>query len=456
MKVNTDKAYLLGLLVGGGVLHGETLQIKLPYKKWGNLAINPSRAGGIAEDILSRLNPIWSSQYDMNVSYKVGTDWKILSNSLSDKLKCDLKELGLPLGGELRLNADLETLYPYLITIDHKKNFITGLVDTIGSLAQSHRRFVSDFQVISFEFKGSNFQLVKDITQILMDINCYPDQILWNHPNQHSGTCRYYKSWKKGFKVRVALDDYMLKGGFIFTSKQLSAQENKKLQMSGDNTTEGKPFKVSGRVTLHVDEKSDWLPSQVRGGHYIHNLHFYDVLNLPIPADLNLIDYINNFQEYFCPFTCLTKGDSKEINKIISSEDYLLKTSFVEKTLAISQLLEIYKTDKNQLIYGKSQSDGFPLSYILQGVAYIIAATKGERIKGKRVLGNFIGLIEENEIFKIKIKHPNKGTCLIIHNDKFACLVGYVNNDFNKTLINKIDGSKVYIREPYFDECIDL
>lgn len=72
MRVNTDQSYLLGLLVGGGVIHGESLQIVLPYKKWGDLAINPSRAGGIAEDILSRLNPLWVSQYDMNVSYKVG------------------------------------------------------------------------------------------------------------------------------------------------------------------------------------------------------------------------------------------------------------------------------------------------------------------------------------------------------------------------------------------------
>ena len=66
-KINIDKAYLFGLVIGGGILHGDILQIVLPYKKWGNLQINPSRAGGIAEDILSRLNPIWKTHYDMNV-----------------------------------------------------------------------------------------------------------------------------------------------------------------------------------------------------------------------------------------------------------------------------------------------------------------------------------------------------------------------------------------------------
>ena len=456
MRFNTDQSYLLGLLVGGGVLHGESLQIVLPYKKWGDLAINPSRAGGIAEDILSRLNPLWISQYDMNISYKVGTDWKILSNSVSKKLKDDLERLELPTAGELRYSANLKKLYTYLSTNKHKKNFITGLVDTIGSMAPSHRRFVSDFQIISFEFKGSNFQLVKDVAKILMDIDCYPDQILWNHPNQHSGTCRYYKNWKKGFKVRVALDDYMLKGGFVFNSKQLSAQDNKKLQKSGVNTTEGKPVKISGRVTLHVDENSEWLPTQIRGGHFIHNLHFYNVLNLPTPASFELTNYLDNFYKYFCPFTCLTKGSYDEINSIVSLEKYLRQTKYNEYSANISNLLYEHSKDSNQLLYGKNNSDGFPITYILQGVAYIIAATKQDSIKGKRVLGNYISLIKKYKEIPIKIAHPNKGTCLLVHNDKYAALVGYINNDFNKTLVDKREGSKIYIREPLFEECVVL
>lgn len=456
MRVNTDQSYLLGLLIGGGVLHGNSLQIVLPYKKWGDLAINPCRAGGIAEDILSRLNPLWMAQYNMNVSYKVGTDWKILSHSVSKKLKDDLENLGLPREGELRHSANLKKLYSYLSTNEHKKNFITGLVDTIGSMAASHRRFVSDFQIISFEFKGNNFQLVKDVAKILMDINCYPDQILWNHPNQHSGTCRYYKSWKKGFKVRVALDDYMLKGGFVFKSKQLSAQENKKLQKSRANTTEGKPVKISGRVTLHIDENSDWLPIEVRGGHFIHNLHFYDVLDLPTPPNFKLAAYLNNFHKYFCPFTCLTKGSYDDIKNIIITEKYLEKTKYTEHSASIKNFLDIHSKDANQLMYGNNNNNGFPITYILQGVAYIIAASTGDGIKGKRVLGNYINLIDKYNEFSIKIAIPDKGTCLLVHNKKYAALVGYINDEFNKTLVKKKEGSKIYIREPLFEECVYL
>jgi hypothetical protein len=456
-KVDTDKAYLLGLLLGGGIVQGDTMQIVLPYKNWGDLQINPTRAGGIAEDILSRLNPLWTAHYDMSVSYKVGTDWKIICNKISDKLKNDLVEFGLPNQGELRYSARLEKIHPLLTSLEHKKNFITGLVDTIGSLAASHRRFVSDFQIISFEFKGNNFDLVSDVARILIDIGCIPDQILWNHPNQHSGTCRYYKSWKKGFKVRVALDDYMLNGGFVFKSKKLSAEENKSLQKSGLNTTQGKPVKISGRVTLHKDENSSWLPPSVRGGHFIHNLHFYRVLGLPTPANFGIDSYLQDFENYFCPFTCLSKGDFEELQKIIEDEPYLQKTTFSEKKLNVSYLIEKHKQDASGLVFGKSENtDGFPITYLLQGIAYIMAATKNEGIKGKRVLGNYLDVIEKHKDMPLMIGYPDRGTCVLLHNNQFAALVGYVNPQFNKNLIQKIEGAKVYLREPSYEECIKL
>ena len=458
MKINTEQAYLFGLLVGGGILHNDTLQIVLPYKNWGDLKINPTRAGGIAEDILSRLNQLLVAHYGMNISYKVGTDWKILSNSISEKLKKDLALMGLPIAGELRDIANLSVLIPSLRSLEHKKNFITGLIDTIGSLASSHRRFVSDFQIISFEFKGSNFDLVGDVIRILQEIDCVPDQVLWNHPNQHSGTDRYYKSWKKGFKVRVALNDYFLKGGFVFRSKQLSAQENLTLQTAGTKTSKGKPIKVSGRVALHIDESNAWLPPNVRGGHYIHNLHFNSVLGIQVPDSFNIKGYINGFEKFFCPFTCLTKGDITYIKDIISKESYLVSTAYKFSNIKIKDLLEAYSKDTSLLVFGRTTFDGFPISYILQGVAYIIAATAGDGIKGKRVLGNYIDLIEKHLHLakQIKIGLPDRGTCIYIKNNEFAALVGYVNDQFNKKLITKIDDKKVYIREPLFKECIKL
>ncbi len=281
--------------------------------------------------------------------------------------------------------------------------------------------------------------------------------MLWNHPNQHSGTCRYYKSWKKGFKVRVALDDYMLKGGFVFKSKKLSAQENKTLQSTITNTTTGKPTKVSGRVTLHIDENSSWLPLDIRGGHFIHNLHFYNVFGIRTPNNFDIKHYLERFEEYFCPFTCLTKGTQSEIEKIVKKEDYLNKSKYREINADIDLLLNLHEENTSSLLFGTGKDDGFPITYILQGIAYIIAASTGNKIKGKRVLGSYINLIKDHLKEKnIKIKVPNKGTCLVISNGSYVSLVGYINNQFNKRLITKKEGSKVFIREPEFEECIEL
>ncbi|MCH2546754.1 MAG: hypothetical protein MK052_03975 [Alphaproteobacteria bacterium] len=457
MKVNLDQAYLLGLLVGGGVVHKNSLQIVLPYKKWGEIAVNPARGGQIAKDILQRLNPLFSNSYGMDVSYKVGTDWKIVSEDITESFKLALSAYGLPKAGELRSSANLQVLRPLLTSLEHKKRFITGLVDTIGSLATSHRRFVSTFQVISFEFKGSNFELVRDVAKILIDMNCLPDQILWNHPNQHSGTDRYYRSWKKGFKIRVSLDDYMLKGGFVFSSKKLSAEKNKTLQNSKKaNSTEDKAIRVGGRSALHIDENNEWLPSKVRGGHYIHNLHFYALMGLPTPEGFDLQHYLNNFHHYFCPFTCLTKGSSEEIKEIIASEPYLTATTYKTSILTCQQLKDAAEKSSG-LVFGKTKEDGFPRSNILQAVAFIIASNGvAGKTKGKRVLGSYEAIINTEPNFQISIGLPNKGTCLLLQAGNYAALIGYVNNDFNKTLIVKKEKAKVYLREPVFKECVQL
>ena len=108
------------------------------------------------------------------------------------------------------------------------------------------------------------------------------------------------------------------------------------------------------------------------------------------------------------------------------------------------------------MLFGKSKEDGFPITYILQGVAYILAASTGEGIKGKRVLGKYMDLIRKYRKERVKIKIPTRGTCLQVFNDKHSALIGYVNNQFNKTLIEKRVESKIFIREPKFEECIEL
>lgn len=455
-KLNTEKCYLLGLLIGGGILKSNTLQIVMPYKKWGSLKINPSRGGDIAEDILRRMKPLWKEYYNADINYKIDGEWKIIFENISQKLLDELKLLKLGGDGEFRDTADISELTKYFSNVEMVKSFIAGLVDTVGSLALSHRRFSDNFQIVSIEFKGKNFKLVSQVVNLLVGIGCIPDQILWNHPNQHSGSDRYYKSWKKGFKVRVSLDDYFLKGSFVFQAKQLSAIENKKIE-NKNVTVLGKESKIKGRTSLHIDENCQWLPEGIRGLHFIHYTHFAEYFGIKLPS--SPVSCVKNFEKYVSVFTILTKGTLLEIENIVKKEDYLNKTKFRFIKCNLPSLLKAFDKNRNALVFGNSEKDGFPINQILQGVAFIIASTCKKQIRGKRVLGNYVKLLRDNadcdESKNIKIGLPNVGTCLYVKNKKYATLIGYINDDFIKKHI-KVDGLKVNAINPTFDNCVVL
>lgn len=458
IKLNTEKCYLLGLLVGGGIIKSDMLQIIMPYKKWGSLKINPKRGGEIAEDILKRAKPLWKLHYDVDISYRIDGEWKIIFEKITPELKNDLQALSLIGSGDFRENADISVLEKALKNEGMIKAFIAGLVDTVGSLTLTHRRFTEDFQIVSLELKGKNFQLVTSIVNLLSRINCVPDQILWNHPNQHSGHDRYYKSWKKGFKIRVALDDYVLKGSFVFEAKQLSAMQNRNIQRR-TVTTEGKILKIEGRTTVHSDEDSAWLPLSLRGLHFIHYMHLAAFLGAHMPNNPFEKESFQ-YEKFICPFTVLTKGTSVDIKRIIADEEYLRKTKYSFVDSNINYFLQAFDANRSMLMFGKSARDGFPINYILQGIAYVIGASiRDRRIKGKRVLGNYVDLIKENlahvQQLSIKIGVPNKGTCLLIQNSQFAALIGYFNDDFNKKIMH-VRKLAVKINKPAFEDCLNL
>ena len=239
ITINTDKAYLLGLIIGGGFFGNaeDYFQIKLPYKKWGSIIDNPQRAGAIAKDIVTKVNAMFRAIYNLSIQYEA-TDkgnWTILCEGDISELKEDLQNLGIECEGELRGNVDLQPIIDLLVDDNLKRRFVAGLADTIGSMAKSERRFTDEHQIISFEIKGYNFQFVCDLCRLLYSINAIPDQINWNHPNIHCTSNPYYKQWNKGFKLRILLDQYAQYGSFSFRTKAESSQENRKLQKETHN-----------------------------------------------------------------------------------------------------------------------------------------------------------------------------------------------------------------------------
>ena len=218
--MNTDKAYILGLIIGGGIWGNaeDVFKIRLPFKRWGSYEANPKRAGEISRDVMKLVNPMFRVIYGISVSYDTSVSgvWNILCEGDMSTLRSELEGYGIRCEGEIRKHANIRKIVPELVDDNLKRRFIAGLADTIGSTKRSHRRFNDDKQMVSFEISGFEFDFVCSLCKLLHSIGCYPDQILWNHPNFHCGSNPYDREWKKGFKLRVYLDQYEKFGAFAF------------------------------------------------------------------------------------------------------------------------------------------------------------------------------------------------------------------------------------------------
>jgi len=443
--MNSDKAYLLGLVIGGGIF-GNTDNIfivRLPYKKWGSYIDNPSRAGEIAENILKVVSPMFRTIYGLNISYNAHKSgiWEILCEGYLNTLIEDLNHYGIYPAGEIKKNVSIEKIVDELVDDNLKRRFVAGLGDTIGSLTPSHRRFTDDNQIISFEISGMCFNFVCQICRLLHSIKCYPDQVLWNHPNFHAGSDPYYKGWRKGFKVRVKLDQYARFGAFAFTTKVESSAEN--LELHGNTTGYSEPCNEHGISAsyscVHPDENCHLLPPIIRGGHYIHHKHVCAVLGCEHTPYNEVKRCLNESEKYINPFPIIVKEELVIIENIINKSPLFKNRKYNIKKLKLINLYKMYKDNDSPLVFGDTKTTGYPLSEIMQGIAYLVSAQTGN-LHGKRPKGGYLKTIESalssSPLMTFNFKVPDLLTPLIVFNETHAVLIGARNDKVYKKLIH--------------------
>lgn len=440
--MDTDKAYLLGLIIGGGVFGNaeEVFSIRLPYKKWGSFLENPQRAGKIADDILRKVGQMFRAVYGLSVQYETtrGGTWIILCEGDTSKVRDDLGHYGILCEGELRGNADIGQIVLDLVDDNLKHRFIAGLADTIGSMAKSQRRFSDEHQIISFEIKGYNFKFVCDLCHLLYSVNCIPDQVNWNHPNIHCSNDPYYSQWSKGFKLRILLDQYAEFGAFAFRTKAETSKENRRLQKDTHTAerceTREMHFTPS---TVHPAEKDSRLPDIIRGGHYIHFRHFCAVMGCEHAPYCAIREQFANIGELINPFPILHKDDYSQIEKIIQSDRLLHERKYSIRKVEVLSLLEIYNKNKSSLIYGNSYNNGYPISEILQAVAYTIA--DDDELSGKRPK-KYLQIIQQHvcdyEALTVEMRIPDLLTPLIVTGNGRGSLIGARNPDVYRCLVS--------------------
>lgn len=446
--MDNDKAYLFGLIIGGGIFGPDenALRIVLPYKKWGSYLANPQRAQEISKDIMEKVNGIFQATYGISVQYQAskGGTWTILCSGNLMPLKEDLTSYGVDCEGELRGVADIHQVVNALTDINLKRRFIAGLADTIGSMKPTHRRFDDDHQIVSFEIKGFNFSFVCCLCHLLYDVGCYPDQIEWNHPNIHSAQNPYYKRWKKGFKLRVLLDQYEQFGAFSFRSKAIAVKENQQLQTSQHSSVpcEEQEIKITPSC-VHCCENALELPDSIRGGHYIHSRHFCAVLGCEHAPCTELEQKFSKVGEIIIPFSILCKDTEENIWNIINSDTLLKLRNYTEQEIKVAELLFLFcsrKGGESRLIYGDTQKDaGYSLSTILQAVAYVVADC--DELNNTRVKGNYKALlqrhVQRNPTLSVTIYKPDLLTPLIVVGNNRGALVGPQNPKVYEKLISR-------------------
>ena len=181
--------------------------------------MQPEKMHKIATDILTKICNKFNSNYNFNVTYEIGNngEWfiKPINNPDISELLNDLSKLGLPNNGFLLETVSLSIAKQKLKGISIE-SFLSGIFDTRASLTKSHRRFTNSAPIVSLEIPGStkNFDFVVSICSWLNELGTTTDQILFNHPCQHSASDPTYKGWKKGFKIRFLVNSFIAKHSF--------------------------------------------------------------------------------------------------------------------------------------------------------------------------------------------------------------------------------------------------
>ena len=444
MIMTTDKAYLLGLVIGGGVWGNaeDVVRIVLPYRAWGYSEKNLQRASSISKDVMRVVSPMFREIYGLNISYEMTSgQWVILCEGDTSTLEKDLSSLGISPTGEIRKTANISNLVKLLVDTNLKKRFIAGLADTIGSTKETHRRFSDDRQIISFEINGFNFSFVCELCQLLSSIGCYADQILWNHPNFHTPSDPFYTgSWSKGFKIRVLLDQYQTFGSFAFTAKATSAKENlkKESQPVEAISCKEKQIKQPSVSVIHPAESSPNIPENIRGCHFLHYYHVCAALGCPNAPYQEVDKLLKNAQHYISPFPILTKKTKAEIEVIINSHPLFKNRKYTEQEFSISSIFGQYSS-KFKFLFQIDYETGYPLNKIISAIAFLIAAKTGN-LNGNRPRGSqdkiITDYIAQHPSATIKIYKPDLLTPIILELDSHAALVGPDNPKVYSKLIS--------------------
>lgn len=425
--INHNKAYILGLLVGNGTISDDIFIIKLPFKKWG---MQPELMNKIATDILTKICNKFQQSYSFSVSYEIGnSEWTItpIGNPDISELKADLTNLGLPNSGYLLNTVQLEFAKKKLKGII-LESFLSGIFDARASLTKSHRRFTDDAPIVSLEIPGStkNFDFVVSICSWLTEQGTTTDQILFNHPCQHSAADPTYKGWKKGFKIRFLVNSFLAKHSFALQAKAIDIEQLRKAQNKNEQVPCLKrKIRKPSPVSIHNDINSTSLPTSVKNKIFLHYHHYCAVLGCPYAPVNEIKKLLDDYQNYIFVLPRLEKGSINEIEQAFDQlkNEYLPNERIVSQSNTVNEMLDV--------------KDYYNYLEFEQGLAYLLS----DKLNGKRHIGSKDKILANNYHVKLNISsftNTDLSPLLIDNqNNNRSVLISSVRSGLNQVLINK-------------------
>ncbi len=367
-----EQSYVLGLLVGGGTLSSTAFSITLPLDKWG---ANPHNMRIIASDILTKMQNTFTKAYGIKVNYELLNkgNWRVHPEGPYDlsAIVSDLKYLRLPTTGQLIDEADLSYAKSVLSGLKAEK-FLSGIFDARASLTKSHRRFFDEAPVVSIEVPGStqNFKFVVQLCCWLTDMQSVTDQILFNHPNQHSASDPTYTSWRKGFKIRFLAKSFITKHCFNMKAKAISAIK----LVARQNVKQQPPCEVrncrAGTISIHKEIGSPDLPYEVRNKIFLHYHHICAAMSCPHAPYDNVREMVCDSFQHISVLPLLSKGNYDEMD--VLHKDIMLKYFSDYERYKVKMKCSVF-LERYEDFYSESRT----------GIAYLFS----EKLKGKRHLG---------------------------------------------------------------------
>jgi hypothetical protein len=150
------------------------------------------------------------------------------------------------------------------------------------------------------------------------------------------------------------------------------------------------------------------------------------------------------------PFPILCKDNIMRIEGIIEADRLLASRAYTVSRTSVELFYSAFQRERTALFYGNASNTGYPITEILQGIAYVIA--EDDELNGTRIKGSYVDVIERHlrndTELAVEIRKPDLLTPLIIAGNGRGALIGARNPRVYERLVTTAPDNeyKLFVR----------